>query len=315
MNNKKYKTFFWKEAGQGHTPLDLYLTEKLFTDAHIKVSRRECKSSIENGDISAFINNKKVFKSSTKVTNKDSIKAIISLSFLKKHSNEDIKNKVELKDSDILWEDRWLLIARKPKGMPSLQTLDPKRDYFLAAVKRLLIARGEKDPYLVLHHRLDVETSGVMLFCKKKSLNKKVGELFSQRKIQKTYQALCHYKHDHDFKNKSWEVKNYLKKSDGRPLRMSVVEKSGDFAHTHFRLIEKHENTVLIEAKPHTGRTHQIRVHLAHQSLPIVNDSLYGSAVDSSLLKLHAVCLEFNHPESNELIKVQDNIKLMSAAY
>jgi RluA family pseudouridine synthase len=307
VRTKKYKTFTWKSELVEMIPLDLFLVKKIYEDAHIKVSRKECKSSIENSDITAFINKRKVFKSSTKVSLNDHIKIDIALSLLKKHSTEDIKNKVELRPEDIIWEDRWLLVARKPKGIPSLQTLDPKRDNFLAAVKRLLVSRGERDPYLVLHHRLDVETSGVMLFCKKKSLNKKVGELFSQRKIQKTYHALCSLSENQETPNKAWETKNYLKKSDARPLKMNAVLSGGDFAHTSFKVLEKYNETILIEARPHTGRTHQIRVHLAGLDLPIVNDSVYGPSEKSAtnnLLCLHAVSLEFIHPETKEHLKI-----------
>lgn len=300
---KKNKTFVHTHHGQEKT-LDIWLSSFARTNLHLDWSRTYCKKAIETRQLTVKSMGQRLTKASDKIKPGSKILLYIPVLMLKK-SKVEIKNKVDLDPSHLVWEDPYLLIASKPKGIPSLQTLDPSRDYFLQSVKRLLMHRGDKKPYLALHHRLDVETSGLMLFCKKKSLNKSVGELFAKRQIEKTYHAVCSIK-DQLSVSDHWEFKNYLAKAPGRTLKMHAVKSGGSFAHTTFSLLKEMTGHCLIECKPHTGRTHQIRVHLAQNHLPIVNDKLYGQGEDDSLLKLHAVSLKFKHPVTEEEIFVED---------
>lgn len=138
----------------------------------------------------------------------------------------------ELSQEEILFEDNDLLIINKPSGHPSQETLDPQRDHAHAMAIRYL---GKKYKYLSLIHRLDVDTSGVLLMCKKKSLNAPLQDMFKQKTIQKTYLAIST---SEKLPERKWSVKNYLKKEKGRQLKMIETKSGGDFAHTDFQLIQ-----------------------------------------------------------------------------
>jgi RluA family pseudouridine synthase len=207
--------------------------------------------------------------------------------------NSSVKNL----NIEILFEDEFLLVVNKPAGIPSQGTVDPNRMHVMSYLQKQL-----PQLKLFLHHRLDKDTSGVFLLSKSEKANKRLTEIFSKHEIQKTYVALC--KPRKDFDKTDWDVKNHLapvKNSNRQLMRMVTVKKGGWYAETHFRTLEKRENFYYVEAKPVTGRTHQIRVHLAEDKMPILGDFLYGGK--SSLvprLMLHAISLEFPHPITNE---------------
>lgn len=213
----------------------------------------------------------------------------------------------EMSERDILFEDEFLIAVNKPAGLPTQPTLDEARENLFAVVKKFLKVRtGEADPYLGLHHRLDRDTSGVILFTKKKEANAGIAEIFSGREAQKVYQALTgkpRGSHQPD----QFEVKNYLGKAkgSGKKAIFTAVHSGGDFAHTSFRVLERLPRAYVVEAMPHTGRTHQIRVHLAEGGTPILGDATYGG--DRTLaprLMLHAASLTFPHPIHQTQISV-----------
>jgi 23S rRNA-/tRNA-specific pseudouridylate synthase len=148
-----------------------------------------------------------------------------------------------------------------------------------------------------------------LLLSKSEKANKRLTEIFSKHEIQKTYVALCKIKTDFDMTD--WQIKNHLapvKNSNRQLMRMVPVKKGGWYAETHFRVLEKYKEFNYIQAVPITGRTHQIRVHLAEGRMPILGDSLYGGKNSMvPRLMLHALTLEFCHPISNEkmLIKAE----------
>lgn len=196
------------------------------------------------------------------------------------------------KEIEILFEDKWLLIVNKPAGLPTQSTVDKSRKNLYD-----ILRSDGRWPYLGLHHRLDVPTSGVVLLTKDKGINKSISEDFKNRIIKKTYNCLVVGK-------PAWterQVENHLKQIKGRGGKalMQAVLSGGDFASTSFRVLETLNNGALIEALPHTGRMHQIRVHLQGIKFPIFGDALYGK-IDSrvSRLMLHACRLDFQHPIS-----------------
>lgn len=218
-----------------------------------------------------------------------------------------MKNKVlDLVSQDIMYEDEVIIIVKKPSGIPTQATLDPNRDHLFAAVKRFLLNRDGEESYLALHHRLDSDTSGLVLFCKKKIYNKEVAKLFEKRLIQKFYCAVVK-----DSKNllDNFEVKNYLKKyKDGKIQKNKSVKSGGDPAHTEFSVLERTKGKALLVSKPKTGRMHQIRVHLAERGIPILGDKLYGGE-DFSRLMLFAFKLEFFHEHLGKKIIVESDVR------
>jgi RluA family pseudouridine synthase len=205
----------------------------------------------------------------------------------------------------VLFEDEWLIAVDKPAGLPTQPTLDVSRPSVLSVLKDYLQKRDGHEPYLGLHHRLDRDTSGVLLFTKNQKANAGVGALFAEKKAQKTYQALavlgagC---------AEAWEVKNYtgIVGRMGKASKYGAVRSGGDPAQTVFRELERLPGVLLVEAKPLTGRTHQIRVHLSEGGHPILGDEFYGGPTSLRLgsgarlmfprVMLHAAALEFCHP-------------------
>lgn len=226
---------------------------------------------------------------------------------------QDIKKvqkppKVEFNFSkkNILFEDEYIIVLNKPVGVPTHSTLDPDRDHLVAGLKRFLKERDGKISYIGLHHRLDKDTSGIVLLTKQQSVNKAVGDLFAKRKIQKTYIAAVFSK---NIKQNSWKVENHLARKPDSQV-MQSVKSGGDHALTDFEVIEKGYKHSLIQAQPHTGRTHQIRVHLYEYGLPILGDPLYNKDGSQNFprLFLHAHKLRFKHPHTNFMIEIESEL-------
>lgn len=227
---------------------------------------------------------------------------------------QKLKEDFVLTEDLILYEDVVLMILNKPSGLPTQGTTDPTKDHLFAAAKRFLDQRSpNRENYLSLHHRLDRDTSGVILMCKKKSANKAAQELFSQKKAQKIYWALCHK--TKALSRMEWEIENTLAPDPNKRMRMKVAS-GGDFAHTKFKVLNDFGDYVLIEARPLTGRMHQIRVHLSHYGLPLIGDSMYTDISLDKKLKdklgkstsrtlLHAHTLIFPHPVNDKECIVQ----------
>jgi 23S rRNA pseudouridine955/2504/2580 synthase len=225
---------------------------------------------------------------------------------------------LELTAAHVLYEDEWLIAIDKPAGIPTQATLDPRRDHLYGALGRFLKERDGGEPYVGLHHRLDLETSGVVLFTKKKEANAGVGEAFAKHLARKTYLAAVWSGIRSPRMEPTWTVKNHLGRAPGpgKRSRFKSVRSGGDFAHTDFRRIESwmgKNSGALVEAMPLTGRTHQIRVHLSESGFPIVGDDLYGDSrrdegVSPPRMLLHAHRLELPHPITGAALRIESAI-------
>ena len=226
--------------------------------------------------------------------------------------------KFELTAAHILFEDDDLIIIDKPPGLPSHPTVDKARDNLVSALTRFLSKRdGIAKPYVGVHHRLDRDTSGVVLFTKSARVNSAVAASFSNHQMLKSYQALTMPRRAPGLRNrlqKQWTVKNRLGKlgSKSKRVRYGPVDSDGAVAETSFHVIADYPRGVWIEAVPKTGRTHQIRVHLAGSGLPILGDDLYGPdgfsepiASSAPRLMLHAAELRLPHPITKREICVK----------
>lgn len=200
--------------------------------------------------------------------------------------------------------DDWLIVVDKPSGLPTHATTDPARPHLHGAVIELRRAAGEDDPYVGVHHRLDVDTSGLVLFTIDRSVNAAVGAAFADRAVEKGYVAVV----TGDRPPLSWEVRDHLAPIGkvGRVTRHGAVRAGGKIAHSSFRLLGPAPGPPgrwLVEGRPHTGRTHQLRVHLAGGGNPIVGDRLYGG-VGARRVALHAARLRIPHPVTGEPLEV-----------
>ena len=205
---------------------------------------------------------------------------------------------------EILYEDDDLIFINKPAGLVSQATPDPNRPNVISLLKTQFPSRD-----FFLHHRLDKDTSGVLLVGKTAGSNAALTNVFREHLINKVYLSLVLVKSDAAEIPASFTVDNHLAPVRGpqkQLMRMVSVKKGGWKAETHFSFLKQLRNFACIEARPVTGRTHQIRVHLAGLKLPIAGDFLYGGK--SSLvprLMLHAKQLTLPHPISGNSITVE----------
>ena len=195
----------------------------------------------------------------------------------------------------IIHEDPQLIIVNKPAGLSVLPDGWEKDSEYL--VKLLEEQFGKT--WIV--HRLDKITSGVMVFARDADTHRALNIQFETHEAQKTYHAILEG-------NPKWEekvVKYPLRANVGHKHRTVVDDKNGKPSETGFRVIKRLQEAALVEAKPLTGRTHQIRVHAYALGHPLVEDILYGARDQYGLPRpmLHAQTLSFVHPAANERVK------------
>jgi len=292
-------------AEDAHKRLDQFLAERLPESLAQPVSKGKARKLIVAGAV--YLNGKRVRIASKELIPGARIEAYVDVNRL--YSDETSKDRAfEMTLERILFEDEYLIVVNKPAGLPTQPTLDEARDNLFAALKRYLTKEGEPEPYLALHHRLDRDTSGVVLFVKGREANAGVAEFFSKHLAQKTYNALTHGAKAGVKVPEHWTIENYLGKARiaGKRAKFTAVRSGGDHAQTEFQLLERLTRGFWVEARPITGRTHQIRVHLSEYGLPILGDSFYGAREGSAArVMLHAACLTFPHPIHKVEIKVQ----------
>lgn len=301
MPSKKHTLNIEKQvAGQR---LDQVLAAWLPKALGRPISKAKVRKLIVAGAV--YLNGSRVRIASKELRPNARVDVYVDLEKLELSTATDTSGKLfQLEPKSILFEDEDLIIVDKPAGLPTQPTLDEARDNLFAAIKKYLISRdGPAGTYVGLHHRLDRDTSGVVLFTKKERANGPVAELFSKRLAVKTYFAITIRPKVLNIESE-WSEKNFLGQAsrEGKRAKFASVRSGGSFAHTDFKLIETGNSALLIEAQPKTGRTHQIRVHLAERSIPILGDALYGGPmgqIDGVMIPrmmLHAACLKFPHP-------------------
>lgn len=196
---------------------------------------------------------------------------------------------------DILHEDKSLIVLHKPAGM----VVHPGAGNFAGTMvsallhhcRNLSLIGGVERPGIV--HRLDKETSGCLVVAKTDAAHRSLSEQFANREVKKTYLALVAGKPRHPHGTITAPIGRHRTHRQ----KMAVSEPGeGRDAKTDYRVLAASEKRSLVECKPHTGRTHQIRVHLKHLGCPVLGDPIYGQRGTFSRHMLHAWKLEFVHP-------------------
>lgn len=180
----------------------------------------------------------------------------------------------------ILFEDRTVLAIDKPAGWMLIPFTWQRTNRNLQAAIESSIAAGNfwarsRNLKFLRHmHRLDAETTGILLFAKSQGALNKLGELFEQRQMEKVYLAVV----TGEPKQAVWNCSKPIGPVPGEFGRMRIDPKEGKPAETGFKVLASRDGLTLIECRPITGRTHQIRVHLQDAGLAIVGDPMYGGS-------------------------------------
>jgi len=208
----------------------------------------------------------------------------------------------------ILYEDRAVFAIDKPAGWMLVPSSWRKTNRNLqtalasSIAARDFWARSRGLKFLRFVHRLDAETSGVLLLAKSPGAVRSYGDLFEGRLMEKIYLAVVEGTPD----RKDWDCRLKIGPDLGEIGKMKIDARDGKVAETHFRVLQTSHRTALIEARPMTGRTHQIRLHLAESGHPIVGDDLYGKPAKSRTpLGLRAVGLSYTDPFNRQRVQIR----------
>lgn len=205
-------------------------------------------------------------------------------------------NLAKEKQLKIVYEDDELVIVNKPAELLSVPGIEIQDSVY----SRLQDMLNGVEPLMV--HRLDMSTSGLLVVAKTKETHKHIQRQFLKKTVKKRYTALLSDKIEKDGGTIELPLRSDLL---DRPRQVVCFEK-GKRSRTEWKVIEKNENTTKVYFWPITGRTHQLRVHSAHElglNAPIVGDDLYGIIADR--LYLHAGLLEFQHPKTREIVSFE----------
>jgi RluA family pseudouridine synthase len=218
-------------------------------------------------------------------------------------------NSIELPDCEpipILYEDRSVIAVDKPRGWMLVPHTWQRTDWNLQAAITSSIAVGDfwarsRNLKFLRHiHRIDADTTGILLFAKSQGALETFSDLFEGRKMEKTYLAIVARPPEQT----EWTCRLKLGPDPRQPGRVKVDFHNGKESETSFRVLETAGKFTLIEVKPVTGRQHQIRVHLLEAGLPIVGDELYGKREGKLPLGLRAVKLAYTDPFTKKRVAI-----------
>ena len=277
--------------------LDIYLSENIKD-----VTRSYIKTLIDDNKV--LVNNKSQ-KSGYKIKLNDSI----DVTFEEKKNEDIIAQDIPL---EILYEDDDIIIVNKPKGM----VVHPANgNYTGTMVNSLMLSHQGKlssingviRPGIV--HRIDKDTSGILVVAKNDNAHKKLAAQFKVHSIKRKYIALV----KGIIKEDSLTIDMPIGRSIKDRKKMAVTNKNSRSAVTHIAILKRFysSNVTLVEAELETGRTHQIRVHMAYIHHPLVGDEIYGKKDNKFKVQgqmLHAKYLGFVHPSTGKFIEFEKDV-------
>lgn len=272
--------------------VDIYVSKEL------NISRSLVQRYIKEGNISV---NNKVVKSAYKIKTGDKIKVKI-------YSPRKINVEPEKISLDILYEDNDIIVVNKPAGLivhpaGTCGYSGTLVNALLYHCKNLSGIGGFLRPGIV--HRLDKDTSGVLVVAKTDKAHENLSKQFEERKVLKKYLVLVHG----TFKERSGEIKVPIGRSIKNRKKIGILSKKKREAITYFKVIDEFKDATLLDVTPKTGRTHQIRVHLKFLGHPVIGDSLYGKRDEIiNRQALHCYKLGFFHPVKKKYIEFESKI-------
>lgn len=205
-------------------------------------------------------------------------------------------------DLEVLFEDDHLLAINKPSGVIS----HSRGKYWdepsvASSIRKKLHKANAQDMRAGIIHRLDRATSGVILCAKDSQTSAFIQKQFEKRTIKKIYYAITEYSAD-------IPSTGIIEKPIGRNIRIPSrfkVDANGKYAMTEYSVVAHNEMYMLIKLLPKTGRTHQLRVHLASLGIPIVGDTLYDSEHSATRLMLHAAEITIQYPDKDSELTIK----------
>lgn len=198
-------------------------------------------------------------------------------------------------DLPVLYEDDDCVVINKPAGVLTHAQGAHIVEATVATFLRSKLANDLEGERAGVVHRLDRATSGVIIGAKNAKALSALQKQFAQRKVKKIYAAIV----SGHLKEKEAVIDMPIERNPKAPATFRAGP-NGKAATTHYKVIEENQTATLLELKPETGRTHQLRVHLAQIGHPIIGDPLYGSGTYGDRLYLHALSLEITLPTSRE---------------
>ena len=261
--------------------IDQYLSDNL------DISRSKIQKLIKQGKI--LVDGKEI-SSSYQVKIGNIIEVNDDLDFSISISGENIP-------LDIVYEDKYLLVINKPSGM----VVHPAPGNYNGTLVNALIYHG-------IVHRIDKDTSGLLVVAKDEKTHELLSDMIKNKTVERTYWALV----DGIIPHETGTIDAPIGRDIDNRQKMKVTDINAKDAITHFRVIKRFPkvNQTLIECKLETGRTHQIRVHMAYIGYPIYNDPVYGKRKNTTSFGqfLHSKKISFVHPITHELIEKEVNL-------
>ncbi|MCR5422642.1 MAG: RluA family pseudouridine synthase [Bacilli bacterium] len=269
--------------------------DKYLASYYEDISRSTIQSMIKNKDV--LVNNKEVKANYILETDDE-----IQITFRKQEGFELEKEDIKL---DIIYEDDDIIVVNKPSGMVVHPAAGNKTGTLVNALLYHCNTLSNDDIRPGIVHRIDKDTSGLLVVCKNDYCHQKLSEQFQEHKVKKIYYAIVSGIIPHNLGKIEAPIGRDLK--DRQKMAINEVGKN---AITHFKVLERFKNHTLVELKLETGRTHQIRVHMQYIGYPVTGDPLYGykKEVDEKGQFLHAKILGFYHPKTNEWMEFESDL-------
>lgn len=272
--------------------------DKFLAAKYQSFSRSYLQSLIESGKITA---NGNLIKKNYKISEHDLIKII------QEEKENEIKA-VEM-DLDIIYEDQDIIVINKNAE----RVVHPAPGHYEDTIVNALLAHSNQlsalngDKRAGIVHRLDKDTSGVLVAVKNNKSHKNLVEQFKARKVDKYYYALIEGNLEHE----KGKIDAPIGRDPNNRKKMAVRKRNSKRAVSHFKIIERFNNYTLIEVKIETGRTHQIRVHFSYLGHPVVGDKKYGyrNQIGAQRQLLHANKIIFKHPRTGEKLEFEAELK------
>ena len=244
---------------------------------NLDMPKKRIKQYLTHGSI--YVNNNKTTKYNEKLL--PGMTIII---------DTDNKNKKEL-PFDILMEDDHIIVVNKPSGLLTIATSKEKEKTLYHMVREYLVSK-DRNARVFIIHRLDKDTSGIVVFAKDEKTKKKLQDNWNEYVTLREYVAVVHG----TMKNKEDKITQYLKETKTNLVYVSK-DKTGKEAITNYEVIKENDNYSMLKITLETGRKNQIRVALSSLKHPIVGDKKYGIKDNANRLFLHANRLKMYYPE------------------